>query len=182
MNSAPPHCLVIFTNKSIDAVNYIWHFGDGETSTDENPQHEYAEVGNYTVMLIAINEFGCADTITKMVLVKYEKGLFVPNTFIPYGDVVANRTFKPSGTGIKTYHLWIFDTWGTMIWESTALDAYGRPSEGWDGKLRPEDDDTAPQDVYIWKIEATFDDGSPWQGNSLKGEKPQKVGTVTLLK
>ncbi|MCX8479536.1 MAG: PKD domain-containing protein, partial [Chitinophagales bacterium] len=182
INTAPPHCLVVFTNKSIDAVNYIWYFGDGESSTEENPQHEYAEVGNYTVMLIAINQYGCADTITKSVLVKYEKGLFVPNTFIPYGDVAANRTFKPSGTGLEKYHIWIFDTWGTMIWESTALDNYGRPSEGWDGKLRPEDMETAPQDVYVWKIEAVFDDGSIWMGNSLKGEKPQKVGTVTLLK
>ena len=46
---------VKFTNKSTDAdgdeLTYSWNFGDGKTSTEENPLHEYASAGNYTVTL-----------------------------------------------------------------------------------------------------------------------------------
>ena len=40
-----------FTNTSGNASSYFWEFGDGETSTEENPIHNYASVGFYTVTL-----------------------------------------------------------------------------------------------------------------------------------
>src|SRR5690606_22581544 len=42
---------------SIDG--YFWDFGDGNTSTDENPLHSYAASGSYTITLIAISNSGC---------------------------------------------------------------------------------------------------------------------------
>jgi PKD repeat protein len=36
-------------------LTYLWDFGDGDTSTEINPIHEYATNGSYTVKLIAIN-------------------------------------------------------------------------------------------------------------------------------
>jgi PKD repeat protein len=56
-NSAP----VNFTNTSQNAGNFIWDFGDGTTSTQANPSHLYPNSGNYTVQLIASNNFGCND-------------------------------------------------------------------------------------------------------------------------
>jgi len=54
---------VNFTNNSTNAVSYSWDFGDGNTSTDIDPSHTYANDGTYTVTLIATN--GCGDdTIT----------------------------------------------------------------------------------------------------------------------
>ncbi|HKK61009.1 MAG TPA: PKD domain-containing protein, partial [Bacteroidales bacterium] len=47
---------IVFTNFSENAVSYSWDFGDGETSTEENPTHTYAETGTYTVVLTAMNE------------------------------------------------------------------------------------------------------------------------------
>lgn len=35
-----------------DALNYLWDFGDGVQSTEENPVHEYTEAGDFTVTLI----------------------------------------------------------------------------------------------------------------------------------
>lgn len=44
---------ITFSNQSENAITYEWDFGDGNTSTEENPSHEYGEVGNYTVKLTA---------------------------------------------------------------------------------------------------------------------------------
>lgn len=44
---------VQFTNLSQNAQSYLWDFGDGTTSTDENPLHTYANLGAFTVILTA---------------------------------------------------------------------------------------------------------------------------------
>ena len=44
---------VSFTNFSQNADTYAWDFGDGNTSTEENPTHTYAEAGTYDVTLSA---------------------------------------------------------------------------------------------------------------------------------
>ncbi len=53
---------VSFENLSNNSVNYIWDFGDGNTSTEAAPTHIYTAVGTYEVKLIAINSEGCGDT------------------------------------------------------------------------------------------------------------------------
>ena len=47
---------VNFTNTSENAESYSWDFGDGESSTEENPVHTYAEAGTYDVVLTATNK------------------------------------------------------------------------------------------------------------------------------
>ncbi len=58
---------VTFTNTSEGATSYAWDFGDGNTSTDENPAHTYAKDDTYTVKLTATNAGGGSDNITKEV-------------------------------------------------------------------------------------------------------------------
>jgi PKD repeat protein len=48
---------VLFDNTSEFGDTYLWDFGDGTTSTDENPVHIYASPGYYTVTLSVTN--GC---------------------------------------------------------------------------------------------------------------------------
>jgi PKD repeat protein len=52
---------VKFTNQSTNGVAYMWDFGDGQTSTEENPIHLYDQNGNYNVCLTT---YGDCDTIT----------------------------------------------------------------------------------------------------------------------
>jgi len=54
-----------FTNLSTDSESWLWDFGDGETSTDENPVHDYAADGTYTVTLTATGPGG-VDVETKV--------------------------------------------------------------------------------------------------------------------
>lgn len=42
-----------FNNLSTSAKKYLWSFGDGTTSTEESPKHNYSSAGTYTVTLIA---------------------------------------------------------------------------------------------------------------------------------
>jgi len=45
-----------FQNLSQDYTDVLWDFGDGNTSSSENPVHEYAQEGVYEVELLAINQ------------------------------------------------------------------------------------------------------------------------------
>jgi M6 family metalloprotease-like protein len=53
---------VSFNNQSVFASNYLWNFGNGETSTDESPQILYTAAGTYTVSLIVYDQGEAADT------------------------------------------------------------------------------------------------------------------------
>lgn len=52
--------LITLTNLSTNADSYFWTFGDGSTSTEQNPTHQF-ENGAYDIRLDAINE---CDTFT----------------------------------------------------------------------------------------------------------------------
>ncbi len=72
-----------FTDASANAVSWLWTFGDGNTSTDQNPSNTYTATGFYDVQLIITSASGCMDT------------LFQP-TFIEVGGPIGNFTFTPN--------------------------------------------------------------------------------------
>lgn len=61
---------VDFNDLSLGTVdNWSWDFGDGNTSTSQNPSYTYAAAGQYTVCLIVSNSCGIADTICAPILI-----------------------------------------------------------------------------------------------------------------
>jgi PKD repeat protein len=70
LTACKPPLLVNFTNTTIGAVNYEWHFGDGGTSNAQNPSYNYLTAGLFTDTLITTNANGCADTLIKPDYVK----------------------------------------------------------------------------------------------------------------
>ncbi len=64
--------------------NYIWDFGDGNTSREINPSHVYAEAGNYTVGLRLDPVFPCADAL----------GLMSEQTLNVLEDAVTEASFE----------------------------------------------------------------------------------------
>ena len=62
---------VTLTNTSTNATNYLWDFGDGNTSTQAHVLHTFAQPGIYTVTLIALNACG-QDTSTTVVVIAGE--------------------------------------------------------------------------------------------------------------
>ncbi len=57
-----------FTNTyPVAATGWQWYFGDGGTSTAQNPIHNYNAVGNYDVKLVITDINGCKDSIIKTI-------------------------------------------------------------------------------------------------------------------
>jgi PKD repeat protein len=63
-----------FSNSSNNAVDYFWDFGDGVTSSQENPNHTYTSGGTFTVTMIASEE-SCSDTLTSTIVVFNNVGI-----------------------------------------------------------------------------------------------------------
>lgn len=61
--------LASFTALDQNLSNYLWKFGDGDTSTAINPSHTYSANGNYTVTLITNNAAGCIDSVSKQIAI-----------------------------------------------------------------------------------------------------------------
>ncbi len=59
---------VKFNDLSENAKGWNWNFGDGNTSTDQNPEHTYSEAGDFTVDLTVSNENG-TDSKTQKITV-----------------------------------------------------------------------------------------------------------------
>lgn len=57
-----------FTNNSTNGTSYYWEFGDGDTSTTQNPSHTYTTGGNYTVNLTVYSNDTCfTSTATQII-------------------------------------------------------------------------------------------------------------------
>ena len=85
--------------------------------------------------------------------------IYIPSAFTPNGDGL-NDTFGVKGEGIRNYHFYIYNRWGTVIFEST------NPKQQWDGKLGGE---PAEQGTYVYQLFA--------MGINSKG----KTGSVSLV-
>lgn len=63
VSSCPPY-IVTFTDTTQNASGWHWSFGDGGTSTQQNPVHTYPGPGNYTIKLTVTTTGGCSSTLT----------------------------------------------------------------------------------------------------------------------
>ena len=98
---------VVFANNTSDANSYSWNFGDGSTSTEENPTHLYLASGNFTVTLVAMNPCG-ATTVTRQITVAGPPPVaaFTANQTSGCGPL--SVTFKDQSNGSPTTWAWFF--------------------------------------------------------------------------
>ncbi len=68
--SCNPPFTVKFTDKSPAASTWLWSFGDGGTSNQQNPTHIYTNSGFFDVTLAITLPGGCSNTITKTQYIK----------------------------------------------------------------------------------------------------------------
>jgi gliding motility-associated-like protein len=141
---------VQFINNSIGTTQWIWSFGDGDYSNEEDPRHYYGKEGNYLVQLLASNGF-CYDTAYQYVNIDPLLAVYIPNAFTPGLSASTmdghNDYFYPQGVGIdeESYDMFIFDRWGKLVWQT------GLFQKKWDGR-HMESLETVPVGTYVYQI------------------------------
>jgi PKD repeat protein len=66
--------LTVNFNSVVNGGNlYYWDFGDGTTSTQQNPTHTYTYYGVFNVMLVVTNSSGCKDSLLKSSYIQIQK-------------------------------------------------------------------------------------------------------------
>ncbi len=94
---------VFFTDTSKNRKSILWEFGDGTTSTETNPVHDYADSGNYLVKLTAINR--CIDSAKLTVPIWTRKTTFDASaTNVCKGEIVTFTVTHPQPTWVNTYY------------------------------------------------------------------------------
>ncbi|NVK63427.1 MAG: gliding motility-associated C-terminal domain-containing protein, partial [Flavobacteriales bacterium] len=145
-----------FTNLSSNATTYEWTFGDGTSSNEFEPYHDFPtdEAGSYEVILTVTSPEGCVDERIKYVYVTLDYTIYVPNAFTPDNNGV-NEVFKPvlDGFDETDYTLYIFNRWGELVFESHDMNV------GWDGEYS-QYDKKVQDGVFTWKIEARIKNSS----------------------
>jgi PKD repeat protein len=155
--------------------SYLWDFGDGNTSNEENPRHLYQAIGEYDISLEVTTEEGCTDLLVKnaLVTVEGEGYIYFPNAFRPdltgpnggYYDLnepEKNNIFHPFWEGVLEYHLEVYTRWGERLYYSNDVNI------GWDGYVNGE---LSAQGVYIYKCWGIF----------INGRTFEETGDITLL-
>lgn len=164
-------------------TSYSWDFDDGTTSSDANPTHEFiiTRMGwdqGFLVCLTVTDQNDCDSTFCDTIKIGTFT-LYVPNAMAPDAEGEA-KVFLPKGMGLQSYSCKIFDRWGNVLWESTALDPItANPIEAWDGTYLGE---PVPAGVYFWRIDATFANGVIWRGNGTDAQSSSNSGTITIIR
>lgn len=124
---------------------WSWNFGDGDTSSVQNPSHNYNAAGNFQVTLITEipNSINCVDTLSAQTInVVTNPELYIPNTFTPNGDG-HNDVFKVRGPYFGVYYFAVYNRWGELMFETTD------PKEGWDGNYKGKPSDPGVFGYYV---------------------------------
>lgn len=72
-SACKPSLTVNFTDQTTPTpIGWLWDFGDGQTSTQQNPSHTYTTPGNFNVSLTATGAGGCTNSLEKITLVQIQ--------------------------------------------------------------------------------------------------------------
>lgn len=151
-----------FTDRSIGATSWNWHFGDQTDTRDSvpSPVFTFDQIGCVTVELEVTNDAGCIDSNSAQVCVEDAFALYAPNAFTPNNDGFNDGFFVTTTVrDPKLFELSIYDRWGQPV---TKIDEPFTPwvAEG------------VPQGVYVWKVRV----------RDTEGTIHERTGSVTLLR
>ncbi len=148
---------VYFTDQSQRANRWFWNFGNGVTSTQQNPAYTYRDTGVYEVKQIVTHPSGCTDTLIRTLDVKPEVRFHLPNAFTPNSDGL-NDTYLGVGLmeGASGFQMTIWNRWGEMIFETSD------PNEGWNGR-KFNSGAESPNGVYVVVVTFKGPRGEPFE-------------------
>ncbi len=135
-------------SSSADVTGWRWFFPKGYGfSTDKNPSVIFnRDTGWLNVRMRVVNQYGCADSASKMVYIRPEVRFFMPNAFTPNHDS-NNERFRGNGFtfGMKSFNLKVYARWGEKIFETNDIE------EGWDG-TKNNTGIPLPAGIYLYQL------------------------------
>ena len=142
-------------------IDWQWDFGDGNTSSQENPYHTYQSFsGIYQIKLIVTDDMYCIDTAIKKIwvsdtIISYTSSdywMYIPNSFTPDNDGLNDRfCIKFHGIRDRFFLFKVFNDQGDLIYQSINPDNLRCGDNGWDGKhfITKE---KLPADNYVYEM------------------------------
>ena len=114
-----------FSDVSVgEAETWLWDFGDGNFSTEQNPSHTFTEVGFYLVCLSISDSSGmCEDETCSGIMVTGEFPCQADFSFIIEPEIPLLVKFTDASSGNIGFRLWDFGD-GTMSLEQNPLHTY----------------------------------------------------------
>jgi len=140
---------ITFQNQSINGYSAQWTFGDGNTSTLNNPSNTFISPGDYWVTLISEDTFGCIDTVSKPIHIEQQYLIYIPNSFTPDGSRL-NETFSGQFIGLDHLEITVFNRWGELVFHSNELNF------SWDGT---NNNKTVQPGTYTWRMKCITSSG-----------------------
>lgn len=127
-NTQPTACkppfAIGFTNSSTGpgTLTWLWDFGDGQTSTLQNPVHTYTTTGNFTITLVTTSSGGCSDTLRKTNALNIQN---INTKFVVPDSICTNDniSFSNASTPAPVSSLWNFGD-GTTSTSSNPIKSY----------------------------------------------------------
>lgn len=142
---------VTFTDASTDTpTSWSWDFGDGGTSTDQNPTHVFTSLGDFTVTLTATNSLGFDDTTMTIRLVSAPSDFTITATSMV--DLNWNRVTVSYTVPVATkVEISVYSTNGRLIRRLLSEDvSVGEYDVSWD--LRDENGTPVTPGVYFFAL------------------------------
>lgn len=174
----------------IPQFEYTWDLGteaDPDYISEDNSgsfevhqsQFEYGP-HKITLETYSVDYVGCEASKTKDVFVNLSTGLWLPNAITTdITQPVGVREFKVFGHNMETFEISIYDNFGNLVWYSNQL-VDGMPAESWTGTT--ENGTDLQTTVYTWKMQATFKDGTQWEGIPLTNGGFTNMGYIYLIR
>ena len=168
----PTPCFIFATSDDVNMVitncthgdnTYFWDFGDGVTSTETHPVHEYMDPGRYSVSMIVSDEHNCIDSLRQDYVINGP--VYIANAFTPNGDGINDEICLIGKTVQNQEFFWaIYDRHGSLVFSSY------NPEICWDGTLANGKD--AISGVYVYRIKY----------RDVNGNYFERDGNITLIR
>ena len=162
LTGSAPLEILFKANATATAEYYEWRIYKASqlivSRMDAETRYTFTEPGNYRALSYVSNSHcPCGDTpedcqrdSTEISISVSESMLLVPNVFTPNGDG-KNDEFRVLYRSIKEYHIWVYNRWGKLVYESTD------PAKGWDGTIH---NHPAAEGAYFYVIRALGTDAA----------------------